>query len=156
MSMIFLVAMILIGILLLVLEILMLPGLLAGIAGVVLIMLSLGWVYVDHGTFVGNITFASTLVVTFAAVYGSLKSKAWTRFGLKDTLDGRVNEITASQVQVGDRGVCVSALRPSGTIEVNGHRIEAATQGLILNAGTSIEVTEVLPGKVLVRESGNI
>ena len=156
MSMIFLVAMILIGVLLLVLEILMLPGLLAGIAGVALIMLSLGWVYVDHGTFVGNITFASTLVITFVAVYGSLKSKAWTRFGLKDTLDGRVNEITASQVQVGDRGVCVSALRPSGTIEVNGHRIEAATQGLILNAGTTIEVMEVLPGKVMVRESGNI
>ena len=152
MLLLFLVTLILIGIILLVLEILMLPGLLAGIAGVVLIMLSLAWVYVDHGSFMGNIFFASTLVVTFAAVYGSLKSKAWTRFGLKDTLDGRVNEFADAQINIGDQGICISALRPSGIVEINGHRIEAAANGLILDAGTAVEVTEVLAGKVMVRE----
>lgn len=153
MSLLFLIALILVGILLLVLEILMLPGLLAGIAGVVLIMLSLAWAYVDHGSFVGNILFASTLVVTFAAVYGSLKSKAWTRFGLKDTIDSRVNDLSYTQVKPGDQGVCLSALRPSGTIEVNSYRMEASTNGTILQAGTKVEVLEVLPGKVVVKES---
>lgn len=153
MSLLFLIALILVGILLLVLEILMLPGLLAGIAGVVLIILSLAWAYVDHGSFVGNILFASTLVMTFAAVYGSLKSKAWTRFGLKDTIDSKVNDLSHTQVKPGDQGVCLSALRPSGTIEVNSHRMEASTNGNILQAGTKVEVLEVLPGKVIVKES---
>jgi len=152
MSLLFLIALILVGILLLVLEILMLPGLLAGIAGVVLIMISLAWAYVDHGTFVGNILFASTLVLTIAAVYGSLKSKAWTRFGLKDTIDSRVNDLSHTLVQKGDLGVCISSLRPSGTIEVNGHRMEATTNGIIVNAGTQVEIMEVLPGKVIVKE----
>ncbi|MFM7177708.1 MAG: NfeD family protein [Bacteroidota bacterium] len=152
MSLLFLIALILVGIILLVLEILMLPGLLAGIAGVVLIMLSLAWAYIDYGTFIGNVLFASTLALTIAAVYGSLKSRAWNRFGLKDTVDGRVNDISHTMVQVGDKGTCVSALRPSGTVEVNGHRIEANTNGIILNAGTQVEVLEVLPGKVIVKE----
>lgn len=153
MSLLFLIALILVGIVLLVLEILMLPGLLAGIAGVVLIILSLAWAYVDHGTFIGNILFASTLVLTIAAVYGSLKSKAWTRFGLKETVNGRVNDISHTMVQVGDKGKCISALRPSGTVEVNGHRMEATSNGKILDSGSEIVVLEVHPGKVVVELS---
>lgn len=131
----------------------MLPGLIAGVAGVVLMMLSLAWVYVDHGTTTGNIVFACTILLTFVAVYASLKSKAWTRFGLKDTIGGKVNDISFTRVQVGDKGKCVSALRPSGTVEINGHRLEANTNGKILDPGSEIVVTEVLPGKVVVELS---
>jgi len=151
MSLTFLALIILLGIILLVLEIIVLPGLIAGITGLILIVLPLGWIYVDYGSTVGNISFALTLVVTIGAVYFSFKSKAWNRFGLKSAIDSKVNDITELNVQIGDHGVCISALRPSGTVEINGQRMEAASVHNIIDAGTSVVVVEVGPTKVMVR-----
>lgn len=151
MSLTFLALIILLGIVLLVLEIIVLPGLIAGITGLILILLPLGWIYVDYGSTVGNISFAITLVVTIAAVYFSFKSKAWNRFGLKSSIDSKVNDITELNVQAGDQGVCISALRPSGTVEINGQRIEAASVGNIIDPGTTVVVVEVYASKVMVK-----
>lgn len=151
MSLTFLALIILLGIILLVLEIIVLPGLIAGITGLILIVLPLGWIYVDYGSTVGNISFALTLVVTIGAVYFSFKSKAWNRFGLKSAIDSKVNDIAEFNVQIGDLGVCISALRPSGTVEINGQRMEAASVHNIIDAGTSVVVVEVGPTKVTVR-----
>jgi membrane-bound ClpP family serine protease len=151
MSLTLLALIILIGIILLVLEIIVLPGLIAGITGLILIVLPLGWIYVDHGSTIGNISFAITLVLTIAAVYFSFKSKAWNRFGLKSTIDSKVNDISEMNVHVGDHGVCISALRPSGTVEINGHRLEAASLGTIIDAGSNIVVVEVSSTKVTVK-----
>jgi membrane-bound ClpP family serine protease len=151
MSLTLLALIILIGIILLVLEIIVLPGLIAGITGLILIVLPLGWIYVDYGSTIGNISFAITLVLTIAAVYFSFKSKAWNRFGLKSTIDSKVNDISEMNVRVGDHGVCISALRPSGTVEINGHRLEAASLGTIIDAGSYIVVVEVSSTKVTVK-----
>jgi len=151
MSLTLLALIILIGIILLVLEIIVLPGLIAGITGLILIVLPLGWIYVDYGSTIGNISFAITLVLTIAAVYFSFKSKAWNRFGLKSTIDSKVNDISEMNVHVGDHGVCISALRPSGTVEINGHRLEAASLGTIIDAGSNIVVVEVSSTKVTVK-----
>jgi membrane-bound ClpP family serine protease len=151
MSLTLLALIILIGIFLLVLEIIVLPGLIAGITGLILIVLPLGWIYVDYGSTIGNISFAITLVLTIAAVYFSFKSKAWNRFGLKSTIDSKVNDISEMNVHVGDHGVCISALRPSGTVEINGHRLEAASLGTIIDAGSNIVVVEVSSTKVTVK-----
>lgn len=151
MSLTLLALIILIGIILLVLEIIVLPGLIAGITGLILIVLPLGWIYVDYGSTIGNISFAITLVLTIAAVYFSFKSKAWNRFGLKSTIDSKVNDISEMNVHVGDHGVCISALRPSGTVEINGHRLEAASLGTIIDVGSNIVVVEVSSTKVTVK-----
>ncbi|MEY3342666.1 MAG: hypothetical protein RL090_350 [Bacteroidota bacterium] len=151
MSLTLLALIILIGIILLVLEIIVLPGLIAGITGLILIVLPLGWIYVDYGSTIGNISFAITLVLTIAAVYFSFKSKAWNRFGLKSTIDSKVNDISEMNVHVGDHGVCISALRPSGTVEINGHRLEAASLGTIIDAGSNIVAVEVSSTKVTVK-----
>ncbi|MFM7079272.1 MAG: NfeD family protein [Bacteroidota bacterium] len=151
MSLTLLALIILVGIILLVLEIILLPGLIAGITGLILIVLPLGWIYVDYGSTIGNISFAVTLALTVTAVYFSFKSKAWNRFGLKSSIDSNVNDISEMNVQVGDHGTCVSALRPSGTVEINGQRMEAASAGNIIDAGSKIVVVEVFATKVIVK-----
>lgn len=149
--MVFLILLILIGIILLVLEILVLPGLIAGIIGTLLIILSVVWIYHDYGTVTGHITAASSLMLTGLAIYGSLKSKAWNRFGLKDQIDGRVNEVNTLGINEGDEGKTLSALRPSGTVLISNIRVEAQSSGEFIDAGTKIIVTRVLPNKVMVK-----
>jgi membrane-bound ClpP family serine protease len=149
--MVLIAGLILLGILLLVLEILVLPGLIAGIVGGVLILTGIGMAYADFGQTVGNITFASSALLTFLAIYGSLKSKAWNRYGLKDTIEGRVNEISSLSIKEGDTGIAVSAIRPSGTVMIGNHRLEAQSTGAMIDAGSRVIVTRVLTNKVIVK-----
>jgi membrane-bound ClpP family serine protease len=149
--MILLIGLILIGIILLVLEILVLPGMIAGIVGGLLLLFGVWSMYNQYGTMAGNIALASTIALTGIAIYASLKSKAWSRFGLKDTIDGRVNEVSALGIAEGDEGRTLSALRPSGTAVFNGQKVEAQTSGDMLDAGSKVVVVKVLPNKVLVK-----
>jgi len=149
--MVFLIGLIVIGIILLVLEILVLPGMVGGIIGGILIVYSIATMYADHGSAAGNITFASTIVVAIGAIYASLKSKAWYRFGLKETIDGKVNEIASLGIIEGDEGRTVSALRPSGTVMINNKKVEAQSGGEMIDVGTKVVVTKVLPSKIVVK-----
>ncbi len=142
---------ILVGILLVILEIIVLPGMVAGVIGAVMMVMGIVKAYADFGQTVGHITFASTAMLTFLAIYTSLKAKAWNRFGLKETIDGRVNEINQLQIKEGDEGVALSALRPSGTVLIGDKRVEAHTPGELIDAGTRVVVLGVTSSKVLVR-----
>lgn len=148
--MVLIIGLILLGILLLVLEILILPGLIAGIIGTLFLIIALSWMYADYGVEAGNYTLLATFILTFAAIWGAFKSRAWSRFSLKETLDGKMNDISGLEVKEGDTGKTLSALRPSGTIQVGESRLEGYTNGEILAPGTAIRVIRLQAGKVLV------
>lgn len=149
--MILIIGLILLGIILLILEILVLPGLVAGIIGGLMILASVLWMYQDYGTTAGHITAITSFSVTVAAIWWSLKSKAWMRYGLKDQLEGKVNDVASLGLSEGDEGRTLSALRPSGTLIIGNRKIEGQTTGEFLDAGTKVIVTKVLPNKVIVK-----
>jgi membrane-bound serine protease (ClpP class) len=49
-------------------------------------------------------------------------------------------------------GKTVSPMRPSGTVEFDGRRVDAMTEGVMLDAGVWVRCIEVKGGKVIVRE----
>jgi membrane-bound serine protease (ClpP class) len=49
-------------------------------------------------------------------------------------------------------GKTVSTMRPSGTVEFDGRRVDAMTEGVMLDAGVWVRCIEVKGGKVLVRQ----
>lgn len=51
----------------------------------------------------------------------------------------------------GKLGVTVSPMKPSGVCEFDGHRIDAVTEGPMLDAGVSVRCLDVRGGKVIVR-----
>ena len=149
--MVLIIGLLLIGIILLVLEILVLPGMIAGIIGGVFLMIGVVWMYSSEGNTAGHITLVSTFILTVFAIYFSLKNKSWLRYGLKDTIDGRVNDVSVLSIREGDEGRTISALRPSGTIQVGESRVEANSSGEMIDVGTKVIVTKVLPNKVIVK-----
>lgn len=56
----------------------------------------------------------------------------------------------AQRAHVGDLGVTRSALRPSGTIELDGKLLEAAVEGDYLQSGVDVRVREVSGSRVVV------
>lgn len=146
------ILLIVVGIILLVLEILVLPGLIAGIIGVIFMISGNLLMYKNYGTAAGNITILCTVIITAVLFYVALKAKVWSYFSLKDSNNSKVIDLHTTNLNVGDEGIAVSALRPMGTVMIAGQKVEAQTNGEFIDTQTKIVVTKVLSNKILVSE----
>ena len=70
---------------------------------------------------------------------------------LKDVNHSRVNENVKPQLQEGDTGKALSALRPAGTAIFNDLPYEVHTRGEFINAGTPVIITRINHHKVIVQ-----
>lgn len=139
------------GLFLVILEIVLIPGTtVAGIAGLVLIGAGIFWMYADHGATAGHITLLITGVASAVSLSVAFKSRAWERFSIKSTMEGRANVIDEN-IKPGDEGLTISMLRPMGSVIVNGIRVEAQTTGDVIENNVTVVVTKVLPNKIIVK-----
>lgn len=91
MDILILVLLSLAGILLLVLELFLIPGIgMAGIAGGGCLIGAVVYAYMAIGTTAGHITFFAVLLASAIAVYAFYKSKAIEKVGLDTTIDDKV------------------------------------------------------------------
>lgn len=63
------------------------------------------------------------------------------------------NPVTAELEQLRGRfGKTISALRPSGTTEFDGRRVDAMSEGNLIEPGNWVQCVDVKPGRVIVRK----
>lgn len=146
---------IVIGIVLLILEILILPGLIAGIIGSIMILTGIILSYKTYGDFYGNLVLAGTTALTGTSIWYAFKSKAWERFSLKEVSDSTVTRVDKLNIKTGDAGVSLSVIRPAGTALFDTKKIEVHSRGEIIDSNKIIEVIEVLPNKLIVKEKAD-
>jgi|SRR5690606_16338088 len=146
------IALILIGLLLVVLEIVFVPGTtFVGIAGVVLAGVGIVLAYQHFGTETGWYILLGTVGVTAVALFFSFRSKAWLRFANKSAIDARVNDDVAMEVQIGDEGVSVSTLKPYGRAEFGSRTYEVKSLGDYVNVGTRVQVIQIQGNQIIVK-----
>ncbi len=88
-------------------------------------------------------------------VAGFAATAAWRRMSLDTVLDEAPSApITAPEIGglKGRTGKTVSPLRPSGTVEFDGKRVDAMTEGTMLDAGVWVKCVDVKWGQVIVRK----
>jgi membrane-bound ClpP family serine protease len=145
---------ILLGITLLVLEILILPGLVAGIIGGIFLLVAIAWTFQGYGTEAGIYTGIATCLITAAALYIALKTRVWSRFSLKEDLQqSRMNVIAPDTIAEGTEALTVSALRPMGTVMIGDLKLEARTNGEFIPENRKVIITRVHSYGVVVKES---
>lgn len=132
------------GIVLLVVEIIFVPGTtILGIIGAGLMVFGVIIGYSKFGTQAGTIILVSALVVGGTITVISFKSGVWKRFALKNTNKSKFNEDIEVEHLLGAEGIAFSALRPYGKAEIYNSTYEVKTLGNYLDAGTKIRVTSV-------------
>jgi len=151
MSIFFISILIIFGILLIVLEILIVPGFIVGIAGAVFVVMGIGWAWQVYGSTVGIMVALGSVFITGLSIWSALRTSFWKKFSLNDKLEGKMNVIDGSLVKAGDRGEAVSSLRPMGTVRVNGERYEATTEGKMIPPNYPIIVIRVEGNKLIVK-----
>ncbi|MBN1597378.1 MAG: NfeD family protein [Bacteroidales bacterium] len=151
MSILAIVFLIVLGIVLLLVEFLVIPGItIAGIGGFLLIAGGVFCGYYFHEPRTGNIILLSTLGLLIITVTLSLRLKTWQRLGLNATIDGKVAGNIDSGIVVGDTGETISRLNPIGKAMFNGKMFEVRSDGNYIDQHKEIVVTRVDKNKIYV------
>lgn len=150
MSLVFIGILIVFGIILIVLEILIIPGFIVGIIGGIFIISGLLWTASVFGNQAAIITGVISLLLLIVTIWTAFKTGVWRKFSLQNKLEGRVNEIDASTIKIGDNGVAVSGLRPMGTVRINGIKFQASTEGRIVPPNYPVTIIRIEGDRLIV------
>jgi membrane-bound ClpP family serine protease len=151
MSVTVILALIILGILLLLVEFLVIPGItIAGIAGTLLVIGGVISGYYYHQAPVGHYIMISTLTFILLLFVTVFKTKTWQKLGLKTSIDGHLDSAGSENFNVGDIGKSVSRLAPIGKVMINNIIIEARSMGGYIDANKDIVIVRTEKNKLFV------
>jgi membrane-bound ClpP family serine protease len=127
------------GVVLLALEIVALPGGVAGFFGVGLIGVGVWQSYGRFGNSVGTIILVCAIALCVLMLILFMKAKTWKRFSLEEEVDSKVNQLEAT-VKAGARGVTISRLAPTGKALIDGEQMEVHAVNKYIDPDRPIEV----------------
>ena len=152
MSILGIVIMIMLGIFLLLVEFLIIPGFtIFGVGGFAFMLLGVGSSYYYHGALTGSITLAGTALASIATIYFVFKRKTWKNLGLKANINSRVEPFETDKIHPGDAGKTITRLAPVGKASVNNIICEAKSQSGFIDENSEIEVVKVLSTQIIVK-----
>jgi len=138
------------GLIFIILEILVIPGVgVVGVFGGMLIMFAVFSAYKINTNY-GHVALASSLVLSAAAIYFSLKSNTWKKLSLNNSVEGRANVIDESLIKAGDTGTAISRLAPMGKALINGNYYEVQSSEGYITENAEITVVKVNTNKIMV------
>ena len=150
------IALIIIGVILLVTELIIIPGFgVTGILGIAAMVTSccLAWYKFGHvaGTWIIVINVAAILILLFLL----LRTQTWKRASLQTNINAKVDEDPRKKgIKVGMKGMSLTRLAPGGQARIGENNVEVFTRGQLVDACKELEVTDIEGTKVFVRESG--
>jgi membrane-bound ClpP family serine protease len=145
------ISLITIGLLLIVVEVIFIPGTtVVGIAGFLFLVVGVAFSFHYFGREIGWSVFGGSTVLSGILFYFAFRTNVWSRFALKSSMTSKVNEGELEQFEQGQEGVAVSTLRPMGKAEINNRIVEVATLGDYVESGTRIKIIKVSSNQIIV------
>ena len=148
------ITLIVIGIILLIIELLIIPGFgFAGVLGLLAVIGAVVLAFVQLGTTTGLIVLGSTIIALAVMTVFILRSKTWKKLSLKVNIDAKVDSAPDEKgLTIGMRGQTLSRLAPAGKIRINEMDIEARSYDAIIDSGKQVEIIAIEDNKVTVKQ----
>ena len=141
----------LIGLLFVGLELIVPGGFIAGIVGVLSIIVGISMIINNLYLAFLTVVISITIDVLFILVFLSkdFDSSKFNKFVLKETNSKSFTQ--SSKKYLSKKGITITPLRPSGKIEIDGDYIDAITRGDFIPKGCEVVVSEIKDFKIIVR-----
>ncbi len=147
---------ILFGIMLLIAEVIFVPGTtIVGILGVVFSGYGIYLSYSTVGSTAGTLMLIGTLIITFVVMIVAFRGKSWERFSLKGSIQGKFNEDFKPELRVGEKGRSISSLKPIGKALFKDKEIEVRSNGGFITENKEIEIIRIESTKIFVKPLNN-
>ncbi|MDH5597712.1 MAG: hypothetical protein OEY34_01230, partial [Cyclobacteriaceae bacterium] len=134
------ISLILLGIGLIIVEIIFVPGTtFVGVIGFACsgVGIYLGFKY--FGEEVGWYVALGSAIAGIVILVYTFRSKTWERFSLNSSIDSKVNEGGNENLTVGQTGITISSLRPIGKAEFGDKEYEVKSFGEYMESGVEVE-----------------
>jgi len=149
-----LIIVLILGVVLLALEIVALPGGIAGAFGVGLIGFGVWQTYALFGNTTGTIVLLCSIALCILMLIWFMKTKTWKRFSLNEESNSKVNQLEPA-VNVGTKGVTISRLAPTGKALIDGKTMEVHAVNKFIDPDHSIEVVSIEGYRIDVVETSD-
>jgi membrane-bound ClpP family serine protease len=145
------ISLIFIGLILIVVEVIFIPGTtLVGLAGFIFLIAGVGLSFKYFGADRGWLTLGGSAVAAGGILYLAFRTDAWSRFSLRSSIEGKVNEGQLDTLAVGMTGQTTSVLRPVGNAEIQGRLYEVRTNGEYVESGKPVRIIRISENKIVV------
>lgn len=145
------ITLLVVGIILMLVETL-LPGMVAGVIGFGCLVGGVVIAYNDLGLRAGNYTLMAAIGALVVLTLFWIRFMPNSRLGQLFVTRRAVGNLGVEQPElVGLTGTALTNLRPSGTAEIDGRRIDVVTEGGLIESGAEIKVVAVEGLRVVVR-----
>lgn len=153
MELFYIILLVFFGLLFLLAELVLLPGVSIGaILSLVCYGSSIYLAFRDYGTTGGVVVIAVVLLLSLLVVVVSLRARTWQRFSLRQEIrSSSMSVLPADELQVGDRGRTLSRLSPMGKVEIGGRTYEAKSTGAYVDPQRKVEVVGFENFSVIVK-----
>lgn len=153
MEILIIIALILAGLLLFIVEVFLIPGIsIAGIASAICLLYANYYAFDALGLTAGFITLAVSVIGCIAITAWFMHSKTVDKLSLKKTLDYKIDNLKGLDINVGDEGIAITRLALIGNADINGHIIEVRSADGLIDEKTPVYVVRIVEGSVIVRK----
>ncbi len=144
---------ILVGVILMLAEIFLLPGItVAAIGSIIAFMFSLYYAYQDFGIQGFMITLLVSAILLLIMFYLSVRKKNLSRMSLKETISSKVSENADEKISIGEQGYTKTRLNPMGSVVLGGEIYEAKSFEGFIDNSTAVEVIAFDSSIVIVKK----
>lgn len=146
------VSLVVLGILLMLAEMLLIPGVgVAGFLGLASMVAACWCSFTLYGNIEGIITTIVTAILLTIMLIIVLREKTWKRFELGAEIKSTVNE-DLSELKEGQVGKTLTRLAPMGTVEFEKGSFEAKSyNNSMVDPGVRVEILRIEDNKVIVK-----
>lgn len=147
------------GIILMLVEAFVVPGFgFAGIAGLGALVVSIviASASVEQAIISLIIAIVSTVILLAVSFKFMKTRRMWNRLILgvrQEKSEGYVAPEEKLSQLLGEEGVSITPLRPAGSAEINGMRVDVVSEGGFIPSGTKVQVVQIEGTRVVVRQS---
>lgn len=140
------------GILLVVVEIIFIPGTtVVGFMGGAMSIYAIVKSYIAYEPFIGHLFLGGTLLGLGILFFLCLHYEVWNKVAITSTSEGKAFNDLNLEVSIGDEGISISDLRPVGKAEIKNKHYEVQTLGEYCPHGKALVVIEVNAHKIIVQ-----
>ena len=146
------ILLIILGIILVIIEFFIVPGItVAGVLGFLVLVSAIVLTYYNYESSTGNLILAGILLFLGISIAFAFRAKTWDKISLKTEITKKVNTEAELKVKKGDEGITVSRLAPMGKILINNEYFEAKTQNRMIDENQNITVVKIKNKRIIVK-----
>jgi Membrane-bound serine protease (ClpP class) len=146
------IALIIIGLILLSIELLIIPGFgIAGILGITSLIGACYFAFAGFGTIVGMIVMLGIIALVIIGVLFIMRTDTWKKISLKTNIDSKVDDSPdVKGLTVGLHGKTITRLAPGGQVIFDNKIVEVYTRDGLIEPGKEVEISSIEDNRIFV------